>query len=111
MAKLSPSEIKAKAIEMANLFANGIHFHDVALCIPKAMEMVEAVEDMTGEEKKATVVELFSEFLDRVDLPGPDIYVKPIFMAVIPIVIDCVASASNGSYEINKEKPTENTPL
>ena len=42
--------------------------------------------------------------IELVDLPGPDIVVRPIVKRVLPYVVDLVVAASKGKFGINKPK-------
>jgi hypothetical protein len=97
--------IEAAATEIAKNFADGISWDDVYSVIPKAMVVAEGVEGLTGPEKKALALTLLKSLLDKLDLPGPDVVVKPLMLTVAPFVIDLVISASRGDFGVNKPKP------
>jgi hypothetical protein len=98
---LTPQQVEQHAIGIAAEFKDGVQVSDLFVVVPRFMEIVEDLEDMKGPEKQKLAIALIEKFLDLVDLPGPDVVVKPILKKFLPHVIDLVANASAGLYEIN----------
>ena len=106
---LTAQEIETKATDIAAAFKDGVQVSDLITVIPKFMEIVEGIsdakmaegEDPTGAQKKQLAIDLINKFLDKVDLPGPDVIVNPFVKRFVPTIIDVICAASNGDFEIN----------
>jgi molybdopterin-guanine dinucleotide biosynthesis protein A len=103
MAQITVEEIKKHADVIVATFADGFQIADLFKVIPMAMEIVEKVSGASGEEKKATALEIINYVIDAVDLPWvPDNLVDPILKKLAPTVIELVISASKGELGVNK---------
>lgn len=78
------------------------------LLVPKAMELVEAIPNLSGTEKKKLVIDVLARLV--ADLPIQD-EVKATILSFIenqlPTVIDIVVNSSIGEYAINVVEEVE----
>lgn len=102
MAEITVAEIKKHAEEVVKLFEDGFQWTDLFQIVPMVMEIVEKVEGASGEEKKATALEIINYVIDATDMPGPDSILDPILKKAAPYVIELVINASKGNISINK---------
>jgi hypothetical protein len=103
MAQITVEEIKKHADTIVAAFADGFQIADLFKVIPMAMEIVEKVGGASGEEKKATALEIINYVIDTTDLPWlPDNLIDPILKKLAPTVIELVISASKGELGVNK---------
>lgn len=101
MAAFTIEQAKAAAEEIKKVFADGFQWTDLFKVVPMAMEIVEQVQGMSGEEKKATAVQIINHVIDTTDMPGPDTILDPILKKAAPFVIELVIDASSGKVAVN----------
>jgi hypothetical protein len=102
MAQITVEEIKSYADKVVAEFADGFTWTDLFTIVPMVMEIVEKVEGASGEEKKATAVEIINYVIDVADFPGPDVILDPILKKAAPFVIELIIKATSGTIAVNK---------
>lgn len=101
MAQITVEEVKRYADQVVAEFADGFQWHDIFKVVPMVMEIVEKVQGASGEEKKATALEIINYVIDTTDAPGPDAILDPILKKAAPFVVELIISASKGQIGVN----------
>jgi len=87
--------------EIIALFDDGFQYSDIWNSVSKAMAIVEQLDDLSGEEKKETVISIINNVIDEVDIPWvPDSMVDPILKKLVPGAIEYLLKASKGQLGI-----------
>ena len=108
MAKFTLEQIQDHAEKVMELFADGFQWSDVLEVVPQVMEIVGAVEDMTGEEKKEAAEAILDYVIDETDFPWiPDSFVDPILKKGVRIIIPMLFKAAEGKFDFKGEKSSE----
>jgi hypothetical protein len=102
MAAFTIERAEECAEEIVALFDDGFQLTDLFEIIPKIMEIVEAVEEMTGAEKEEAAGVILDFVVDKTDTPWlpdnlTDPFLKKGFRALFPII----AKATKGEFAIN----------
>lgn len=84
--------------EVVQQLQDGFQVADAMPVLTKAMEYVGTYPNFSGADKKKEVLEILGLVLDKVDLPGPDVLLKPIVKALLPVVIDHLVDAAKGKF-------------
>lgn len=97
MAEFTAVQIKEHAEKIIDAFADGFQWSDIGTLVAEGMKVVEQVEEMTGEEKKAAVIAIANYCIDNTDMPWlPDTLIDPILKKAVPWIIELVIDASKG---------------
>ena len=105
MAEFSIEQVKKHAEDVLALFEDGWQWTDLFDIIPKVMEIVEAVEGMTGPEKAAAAEQILDYVIDETDIKWlPDSLVDPILKKGVRYIIPMLVKASKGEFEFNNGK-------
>lgn len=108
MAQITVEQIKKYAAEITATFADGFQWADMFKVVPMVMEIVERIEGASGEEKKATALEIINYVIDTTDLPWlPDNLVDPLLKKAAPLLIELVIDATQGKLAVNQTPPSE----
>ena len=103
MAEWTTDQIKAYAKDALALFDDGFQISDLFEIVPKVMEIVRSVKDLTGPEKKALAIQLGEYVIDATDMPWvPDVVVDPILKKLLPKAIQMAWDASVGKFNFGK---------
>jgi len=108
------AEQTVKAVEkVVECFEDGFQFSDILTAVRTAAEIAEQFTGLSGDEKKAFVVEVVKKAYREVD---PDIPVLPGFLErplenyvldnLVPYVIELIIDVSRGKVKVNS-RPTE----
>ncbi len=103
MAEVTHEWLQEQTAEIMEAFKDGFQWTDVFSVVPKAMEIVERMDGLTGDEKKEVAVKIVNHVIDETDTPWlPDALVDPIAKKAVPHVIDLVIDATKGRLAINR---------
>jgi hypothetical protein len=91
--------IEESVDHIVNLFDDGFQFKDVIDAIPMAMELVEGIGGLTGQQKQDRVIVILGQLLDKINLPGPDWLTKRAIMWAVPMIIDKLVASAKGHYD------------
>ena len=103
MGKFTAAQIKDHADAILKEFEDGFQWADVFSIVPKAMEIVESVQEMTGEEKQESAEAIIDYVIDNTDTPWlPDSLTDPLLKKGTRYMIPMLIRASKGEFSFNK---------
>lgn len=106
MSAITQQAIEAHADRVVQPFADGFQIHDLAEIVPQVMEIVGAVDGMSGADKKATAVAIIGMVIDRVDLPWiPDSLIDPLLKRLVPSLIEMAWDSYAGRWDFTVSYP------
>lgn len=102
MAKFTAEQIKEQAEKIMEAFEDGFQWSDVFDLVPNAMEVVEAVGGMTGEEKEESALAIIDYVIDNTDTPWlPDNLTDPLLKKGARHLIPKLIDAAKGKLAID----------
>ena len=102
MGKFTAAQIKEHADKIMEAFDDGFQWSDVFSLVPNAMEIVQAVGDMTGEEKEESALAIIDYVIDETDTPWlPDTLTDPILKKGARYLIPTLIDAAKGKLKID----------
>lgn len=108
MAKFTAAQVAEHAEKILEVLKDGWQFSDLFTLIPEAMEIVEAVGDMSGPEKQEAAEAIIDYVIDETDTPWlPDALVDPILKKAVRYLIPILVKAANGDFGIGGKKSAD----
>ena len=102
MAQITSEWLQEKAKEVMACLDDGFQYTDLFKMVPIAMEIVESVGDLSGEDKLATFVNLMTVVIETTDTPWvPDALVDPIMIRCLEPLAEMAIKFSKGEVEVN----------
>lgn len=102
MSKFTAAQIQEHADKLMEAFEDGFQWSDIFDLVPSAMEIVQAVGDMTGEEKEESALAIIDYVIDNTDTPWvPDSLVDPLLKKGVRYLIPSLIKAAKGEYKID----------
>jgi hypothetical protein len=102
MGKFTAVQIEAHGKKILESFADGFQWADVFTIVPQAMEIVQAVGDMTGPEKEESALAIIDYVVDSTDTPWlPDNLTDPLLKKGARYMIPTLIKAAKGEYKID----------
>lgn len=106
MTAFTAEQIEQTAAEILEDVGPTLELADLQVVVPRVMEIVERVSEMTDKEKHETALNLTRYVLEHTDTPWlPDAASDPLFLKFADlVVIPVIAKAAKGGYAINTDK-------
>lgn len=102
MAAITAEWIEEKAQEVMAVLSDGFEITDLFTIVPVGMEIVEAAGNLTGEEKRATFIDLMTAVIHKTDTPWlPDSLIDPVLIRCLGPLADMAAKFSKGEFAVN----------
>lgn len=102
MTEITAEWLKKKTKEVTAVLDDGFQYTDLFKMIPVAMEIVEGVRGISGEEKLATFVSLMTKVIEETDTPWvPDALVDPIMVSLLEPLAEMAIKFSKGEVAVN----------
>jgi len=102
MAKFTAAQIEEHASKLMEAFEDGFQWSDVFELVPNAMEIVQAVGDMTGAEKEESALGVIDYVIDETDTPWiPDDLTDPLLKKGARFMIPMLIKAAKGKLNID----------
>ena len=108
MAKFTAAQIEEHAKAILESFADGFQWTDIIEVVPRVMEIVEDVSEMSGEEKGEAAGAILDYVIDNTDTPWlPDSFIDPILKKGVRALMPLLCKASKGELKLNSAAPAE----
>lgn len=89
MSKINAEWIKARADECSECLKDGFQWTDLFTMMPKVIEVVKNLQEMSEDERKGAAVEILNYIIDETDTPWvPDSVVDPVIKTAVPYIVD-----------------------
>ena len=96
---LLPEQTRRIAQDLIAVFQDGFQWKDLPQMISISNRFLFEFPRMNLQEKRASIVQILSDFIDLTDTPGlPDEYSDPIFKAIAPLFVNVLISENTVSY-------------
>lgn len=107
-------EAFTQAKTIVETFKDGFQWSDIGTIMRLSFDFIKDSQGLTIDEQKAKVVAILNHVIDLTDTPYlPDDYTDPLFKSMIPPLIDIVAKANGGQFQlipaISGEQPSAET--
>lgn len=105
MAKFTAAQINEHAQKIMEAFDDGFQWSDVFTLVPRVMEIVEDVSEITGPEKEESALAIIDYVIDKTDTPWlPDGLTDPLLKKGARYMIPMLVRASKGEFKFNQDK-------
>ena len=101
MAVFTAEQIEEHASKVVEALEDGFQLSDLSVIVPLVMEVTDAVDGMSGEDKHATAEAMIDYVLENTDAWGWDAIVDPIAGAILKGLIPVIAKLTKGEFAIN----------
>jgi hypothetical protein len=100
MAAFTEEQIEIHARGILEAIGPKLEWKDLFTLVPKIMEIVGQVADMTNEEKHESALPLANYVIDKTDTPWvPDNWTDPILKKGVDALIPVLFDASEGKFD------------